>query len=216
MKDKHNESIMKDSEKENDIIEAIKKKQEVAQNDNESEQEDKFGFMDGLEGMDLNMIKEQAEQAAKAITEKIAKAEEEVLEYRTIAQRVQAEFDNYRKRNALAVFEAREEGQIDVIISILPIIDNFERALASLQGKVDEKNYEGIEMIYKLCLSVLESNNIEEIEALGEKFDPSIHNAAMQSPIQDGQSEDEIIGVFQKGYKKGDKIIRHCMVNVAK
>ncbi len=214
MKDNNKESFMKDKEIENDIIEAIKKKQAAAQNDDdEKEQPD---FMQGLEGMDLNMIKEQAEQAAKAISEKIAKADEEVLEYRMIAQRVQAEFDNYRKRNALAVSEAREEGQIDVIKSILPIVDNFERALASLKGNVDEKNYEGIEMIYKQCLSVLESNNIEEIDALGEKFDPALHNAAMQSPMQEGQGEEEIIDVFQKGYKKGDRIIRHCMVNVAK
>lgn len=217
MKDKP-ENIEEQDEtlSEQDIIEQIKRQQESMQEDDEEEKTDAESIFEGLEGLDLNMIKEQAEQFANSINERIAKAEQDAIEYKAMAQRIQAEFENYRKRNAYATSQAREDGQIDIIKCILPIIDNFERAMASLKGEVDEKNYKGIEMIYKQCLDVLKNNCIEEIEALGQQFDPALHNAAMQTERQDGQKEDEIVAVFQKGYKKGENIIRHSMVSVAK
>jgi len=203
---------------EEDIIEEIKKQQESLHSVKEDDdgETDAANILERLEGLDLNAIKEQAEQFANSINERIAKAEQQTIEYKEIAQRIQAEFDNYRKRNAYAISGAKEDGQIEVIKSILPIIDNFERAMASMKDEVDEKNYAGIEMIYKQCLEILKSNGIEEIEALGKQFDPSLHNAAMQIPLQAGQKEDEIVAVFQKGYKKGDNVIRHSMVSVAK
>lgn len=211
------ETQEENSKNEQDIIEQIKKQQEAAQTDDTDDGDiDPASILDGLEGLDMDAIKEQAQQFASSINERIANAEKQSIEYRAAAQRIQAEFDNYRKRNAYAVSGAKEEGQIDIIKNLLPIIDNFERALESLKDNVDDKHYEGVEMIYKQCLEILKSNGIEEIEALGKQFDPLVHNAAMQAPIQEGQKEDEIVAVFQKGYKKGDNIIRHSMVSVAK
>lgn len=212
---------------EQDIIEAIRKKQAAKQKEAEEKEKEKDKKIDlndlkdlkdlgGLEGLDFNAIKDQAEAFYKEINAQVQKSEEQAAEYRITAQRVQAEFDNFRKRNAYAVSEAFEEGQLDVIKNLLPIIDNFERALETLKEGADEKVYAGVEMIYKQCLSILEVNNVEEIEALGKQFDPNLHNAVMQAAVEEGQNEDQIVAVFQKGYKKGDKIIRHSMVNVAK
>lgn len=213
---------------EQDIIEAIRKKQAAKQQEAEKkEKEKKIDLKDlkdlndlkdlgGIEGLDFNAIKDQAEAFYKEINAQVQKSEEQAAEYRITAQRVQAEFDNFRKRNAYAVSEAFEEGQLDIIKNLLPIIDNFERALETLKDGTDTKVYEGVELIYKQCLSILQANNVEEIDALGKQFDPNLHNAVMQAPVTDGQNEDQIVAVFQKGYKKGDKIIRHSMVNVAK
>ena len=132
---------------------------------------------------------------------------------KNLAQRVQADFDNFRRRNASVYADSLAEGERNVIKELLPVIDNFERALNNSEN-VDKNYVEGVRLVYKQLMDVLTKTGLEEIDASG-KFDPKLHNAVMQGESDDAESGD-ILEVFQKGYKVKDRIIRHSMVKVAK
>lgn len=127
--------------------------------------------------------------------------------------RMLAEYDNFRKRSLREKDSMFSDGIIKVVAATLPVIDNFERALASDCGDAEFKN--GVDMIYKQFVAVLESLEVRELVCEGEKFDPSKHNAIMH--IDDEQyGENEVIEVFQKGYLyKDETVIRHSVVKVA-
>ena len=133
--------------------------------------------------------------------------------YINLAKRVQADFDNFRRRNASVYADSLAEGERNVIKELLPVIDNFERALNNSEN-VDQNYVEGVRLVYKQLMDVLTKKGLEEIDASG-KFDPELHNAVMQGESDDAESGD-ILEVFQKGYKVKDRIIRHSMVKVAK
>ena len=126
--------------------------------------------------------------------------------------RTLAEYDNFRKRSQKEKDALYPEAVANTVLTFLPVLDNFERALASECKDQDFKK--GIELImnaFKDCLTKLK---VEEIASLGEEFDPNLHNAVMH--IEDDTTADNVIvEVFQKGYKMGDKVIRHAMVKVA-
>ena len=132
---------------------------------------------------------------------------------KNLAQRVQADFDNFRRRNASVYADSLAEGERNVIKELLPVIDNFERALNNSEN-VDQNYVEGVRLVYKQLMNVLTKKGLEEIDASGQ-FDPELHNAVMQGESEDAESGD-ILDVFQKGYKVKDRIIRHSMVKVAK
>lgn len=142
--------------------------------------------------------------------ELIAMAEAKAKEYRELAQRVQAEFDNYRKRNNESVRNARIEGGNEVILGLLPLADTMEIALKMV---TDEKSKEGIQLIYKQLKSLLEKYEVTEIEAQGEAFDPDLHHAVLQ--IEDAEQAGKVVEVLQKGYRRSGKVIRYAMVKVA-
>lgn len=126
--------------------------------------------------------------------------------------RLMAEYDNFRKRTAKEKSEIYSDATIKAVGDILPIYDNFERALAS--ESADENFKKGIEMIFNLFTETLKKLNVEIINPVGEEFDPNIAQAVNQ--VQDENFGDNTVSqVFQKGYKLGDKIIRHAMVVVA-
>lgn len=130
-------------------------------------------------------------------------------EFKNMAQRIQAEFDNYRKRNAEAVRNARNDGIDDAVSMLFPVLDNFERGI----NAVEEQAKAGIELIYKQILAVLEKLEVKEIAALGEEFDPAYHNAIAK--CEDEQNSNKVVEVFQKGYIRKNKVLRHAMVKVA-
>lgn len=144
--------------------------------------------------------------------EKVVSKEEEYL---ALAQRIQADFDNYRKRNVSLRADAVTDGKVEVIKAFLPVLDNLERALETEQknGTVGSL-MEGLEIVLKQMLQTLASLGVEEIEAENKPFDPTCHNAMMQIPACEGQEKGIVAAVFQKGYKMGDKIIRYSMVQV--
>jgi len=127
--------------------------------------------------------------------------------------RMLAEYDNFRKRTLKEKEGMFSDGILKVVTAILPVIDNFERALASDCGDGEFKN--GIDMIYKQFLTALQNLEIKELICKGETFDPSKHNAIMH--IDDEQyGENEVIEIFQKGYLyKDETVIRHAVVKVA-
>ena len=126
--------------------------------------------------------------------------------------RLMAEFDNFKKRTQKEKEELGAFATVNTIEKLLPVIDNLERAISS----IEEKNTfsDGVEMVYKQLIEILEKIGVEEIESVGKEFDPNIHNAVMH--IEDEESGSNIIvEEFMKGYKFKDKVIRYSMVKVA-
>ena len=124
-----------------------------------------------------------------------------------------AEFDNYKKRNAKVWQEAFNEGATSVILKILSVGDNLDFAL---NMELDEKTMEGIKNIKKKFDETLKSLDCEEINPVGQVFDPNIAEAVMQTEKQDGEESDTVKQVLLKGYKLKDKIIRYAKVSVIK
>ncbi|MFR1517630.1 MAG: nucleotide exchange factor GrpE [Clostridia bacterium] len=143
--------------------------------------------------------------------ETLKKEMEEVKDRYT---RLAAEYDNYRKRTAKEIDMRYEDAKADVWKNIIGIIDDFERAL---QAEIlpECQNYkEGVNLIYKKLSDMMASSGIEEIKALHEPFNPELHNAVMHIDSEDA-GENEVVEVFVKGYRLGDKVIRPSMVKVA-
>ena len=137
-----------------------------------------------------------------------------VVDNAALLQRLQADFDNYRRRNASIAADSLDEGERNLIKALLPVLDNFDRALAAVPE--DEKTawVDGMKLVSKQLYETLYKAGLEEIQAEGQ-FDPELHDAVMQEENEDKESG-EIIDVFQKGYKVKNRIIRHSMVKVAK
>ena len=147
--------------------------------------------------------------AAKAHIEAITKEKDETV---NLLQRIQADFDNFRRRNASIRLDSYEEGKRDTVKELLPALDNLERALESIPAE-NAGWRDGVAMVHRQMLESLKKLGLEEIET-DCKFDPSKHEAVMQEKM-DGKEPGDIVVVFQKGYRMGDKILRHCMVKVA-
>ena len=130
-----------------------------------------------------------------------------------MAQRLQADFDNYRKRNVAIRADSLEEGTRELIRSLLPVLDNFDRALENCEN-VDPGWVDGIKLVHKQLTGILQKNGLEEIPAEGA-FNADLHEAVMQEEAE-GRESGAILAVFQKGYKVKDRIVRHSMVKVAK
>lgn len=128
-----------------------------------------------------------------------------------LAQRLAAEFDNYRKRNAEIVKQSEENGIIKVVTKILPCLDAFDNAFKIIN---DEGSLKGLKLIYDQLNNMLASLNITEIEAEGCDFDPNLHNAVLAEEAEG--KENKVLEVFQKGYKLNDRVIRYAMVKVGK
>lgn len=146
------------------------------------------------------------------VKEHIEKLQNENSAMTDTAKRLQAEFDNYRRRNANLHKDAVDEGVRMAITQLLPVLDNYERALSALDSE-DGAEKSGIQLIFKQLLSSLEKLGLAEIDT-GGKFDPNFHDAVMQETVEGAESGD-ILLVLQKGYKVNDRIIRHSMVKVA-
>ena len=155
--------------------------------------------------------KENAEETAEEISEE-DKLKAELAESKDKYLRLMAEYDNFRKRSAKERLELSAAVKGDTVADILPVLDNFERALNT--ETEDEAYKQGIEMIFKQFTDALTKLGIEPIDPVGEVFDPNIANAVNQ--IEDPELGENVVAqVFQKGYRIGDKVIRYAMVVVA-
>ncbi len=147
----------------------------------------------------------------KKLKEKLEKAEADLVAANDKYLRMIAEYDNFRKRSAKERDGAYADAYTDALSAILPVIDNLERALAFSEG---ETLTQGVQMTLKQFEDALSRLGVEAFGARGDIFDPHFHNAVMQA--EDPELESNTIAeVFQKGYKKGDRIIRDAMVKVA-
>ena len=143
------------------------------------------------------------------------KKDEKIDELTDRLTRQMAEFDNFRKRTEKEKSQMYEIGAKDIIEKILPIVDNFERGLASMPEEEKATPFaEGMEKIYKQLMTTLETIDVKPIEAVGKEFNPDFHNAVMH--VEDEELDENIIvEEFQKGYTYRDSVVRHSMVKVA-
>lgn len=150
--------------------------------------------------------KKDREAELKETAEKLIQAEKEKY------LRLCAEYDNFRKRSQRERDTLYADIKADTLLKFLPVYDNLERALAT--PTEDEAYRRGVEMIMTQFCTTMQKLGITEIEALGQKFDPNVHNAVMH--VEDESfGENEVVEVFQKGFMLNDKVIRFAMVKVA-
>lgn len=144
--------------------------------------------------------------------EEISSLKEELDKQKEIFMRTAAEYDNFRKRTEREKSNIYNDATASAVQTILPVLDSLERAVESLNG-ADDEHTKGMTMIMAQMQEALKKLNVEEYGARGDEFNPEIHNAVAQ--VEDPElEENQIAVVFQKGYKIGDKIIRHAMVQV--
>ena len=143
------------------------------------------------------------------------KKDEKIADLTDRLQRQMAEFDNFRKRTEKEKSQMFDTGAKSIIEKVLPVVDNFERALACVpEGQKEDPFVEGMEKVYKQMMKMFEEAGIEPIEAVGKQFDPNFHNAVMH--VEDDQyDENVVVEEFQKGYTYHDSVVRHSMVKVA-
>ena len=144
--------------------------------------------------------------------EKAAEKKEEDEDLNTRYMRLMADFQNFRRRTEKEKSDIYAFGNEKLVSDLLPVLDNFERALAA--APEGDKFAEGMELIYKQMVDVLKKNKVEEIEAEGKVFDPNLHNAVMRQ-AKEGAESDTIITVLQKGYTLNGKVVRPSTVIVA-
>ncbi len=154
----------------------------------------------------------ELEEKLKTAETELEKSFEKVKNLNTMYVRLQADFDNYKKRTADQLKNMRGEGIAEAMIKVIPIADVIGNALKMI---TDEKVAEGVNMINRQLNDTLEAFGVEEIQALGKPFDPTLHNAILRVPSDDPEMSSNVIEVFQKGYRMGDKILRHSVVKVA-
>ena len=154
------------------------------------------------------LVAELAALKKEAETEKARAAE-----MTDSARRLQAEFDNYRKRMNDNSRKVREDATAEVLVKVVPVLDTIAQALNMID---DEKVAGGVKMIGDEITKLLGSYGVVEIEAEGKEFDPKLHEAIMQMPAETEEQKDTVKQVFQKGYKMGDKVIRPARVIVNK
>jgi len=168
--------------------------------------------------------KETKDKAVKLQDKKIVKlekalaqAEDEKCSFKDSYQRTFSEFNNFKKRNASAIGCAMKDGACDTVAKILPVLDNFERALEHAEDQEDSAFADGVSLVYKQLVDILIGMGVSEIPSLGEPFDPNVHHAIQQVEAEEGEAEpNTVVMVVQKGYMLGEKILRHSMVIVSK
>ena len=157
---------------------------------------------------------EISEKVEKKQTEKevLKQKQEELDDITDRYKRILAEFENFKKRSGKERESLYNMILSDIVSSILPILDNLENAVKA-ESK-DEEYKKGIELVLKQFQDTLKSKGVEEIKTVGETFDPELHEA-VRSVQDETKGEKEIVEVYRKGYKIGNKVIRHAMVSVA-
>ena len=156
--------------------------------------------------------KEENQEEMKQEKNELELKQEELDEITDRYKRVLAEFENYKKRSSKERENLYNSILADVVESILPVLDNLENAA---KVETEDENYKkGVEMVLQQFKIVLGAKGVEEIKTVGETFDPELHEA-VSSVVDESLGEKEIKEVYRKGYKIGNKVIRHSMVVVA-
>jgi len=198
-----------DKEKENSEMETAKKENEAAE---KTAQETEEVVAEELDGIQIELSREELIEEVKEKNEKIEEMDAEIDDLLSRLQRLQADFVNYRKRSQREKSEMSARGKIELCSSLLPVIDNFERALKA-EDNIDDF-YKGVEMIYNQILKTFAEQGIEEILAEDEEFNPEYHEAIMRVESEEFE-EGTVVEVVQKGFSLDDRVIRPAMVKVA-
>ena len=200
-----------DSEETDEASETDVQKEEASDTsvaeDSETEPSGEEEEREGKEDKKLFKKKQKADKKQHALKEKIDELEDKV-------KRQMAEFDNFRKRTEKEKTAMFETGARSVIEKILPVVDNFERGFSSIPEEEKGTSFAaGMEMVYKQLMTELEKMDVKPIPAVGEEFDPNLHNAVMQ--VESEEYETGVIAQeLQKGYTYRGTVVRHSMVAV--
>lgn len=149
------------------------------------------------------------------LEEKLTLAEQKAHENWEKSVRATAELDNVRRRSEREVANAHRYGQEKLISSLLPVIDSLEQALQLTENDTTSAMREGLELTMKLFLDALQKYDVEQIDPIGEVFDPQFHEAMSMQDVED-KPANTVVAVFQKGYKLSDRVIRPARVIVSK
>jgi molecular chaperone GrpE len=162
-------------------------------------------------------IEQAAETAAGAADSTVKNdAERQRDEYYDLLLRKTAEFDNFRKRTERERQVVGEAAAADLLLELLPLVDDLERALqAETPAEGTDAYRRGVELIHRQLLEILRKRGVRTIEALGADFDPYYHQAVSHEPVE-GKRDGEVIEEFRRGYMLGDRLLRPAMVKVAK
>lgn len=160
------------------------------------------------------VAKEEAEEKKKAKKKKKDKKDEKIEELNDRLMRNLAEFENFRNRSEKEKGAMFDMGAKSVVEKILPVVDNLERGFDGLSDEEKESPFvKGIEAVYKQLQTAFEELGVTPIEALGQEFDPNLHNAVMHDE-DDSDETNKVVEEFQKGYLYKDSVVRHSMVKV--
>ena len=194
-----NEDILKpegsgDSPKEADTDSESKEKEEESKGDRKS--------------------KKKKKKSGKALEKALEKSESRVAELTDLYQRLMAEFENARKRNAKEQSRMYDVGAKEVLSKLLPVIDNFERGIDALSEEEKEGAFaQGVIKIYQQLMTTMEELGVKAMDAKGKEFNPDLHNAVMHEEDPE-MGENLVAEEFQKGYMYKDSVLRHSMVKV--
>lgn len=129
--------------------------------------------------------------------------------------RLYSEFENFRRRSKKDVSDAKEKGRSEVVLAILPVLDDFERAMGSMNESAESKEvYEGVELIYNKFKNTLQEQGLVEMEPQGQTFDPEYHEAMTKTQAPSEDQKGKVVDVVEKGYMLNDRIVRHAKVVV--
>ena len=156
--------------------------------------------------------KEEKQEKPEKVTIQVVEKPDKSQEYLEMAQRIQAEFDNYRRRNLDIAKNSRQDGIAFAVTELLPILDTINSAKRQIK---DETFAKAIDAIYKQTLDCFAKIGVTKIEAVGKPFDPNYHNAIMAEEVK-GTKPDMVLDEFQEGFMMNGKIIRHSVVKVSK
>ena len=188
----------------------INKKEETLE-EAEILEDQEFEGIDEEQIVSLEGFLEELQSSNKKLEDERVRLENEANAYKDKLLRLSAEYDNYRKRTIKEKEGIYTDACEDVLKTMFPVLDNLERA-AAVDGSIEDIK-KGIELTIRQFKDSLEKLLVEEV-SISEGFDPNLHNAVMH--VEDSNfGEKEIVEVFQKGYKKGDRVLRHSMVKVA-
>lgn len=213
------------AKKEVDFEEKKKQKEESELTEDETELETKENEPeDKVEEINEDSVAEQTdeelevadlEEQIEDLEEELERSEEEKEEYINKLQRQRADFSNYKKRVKKEKDRLKENATKELVSDLLPILDNFERALASSAEDENLADFmEGMEMISRQLVKVLQQEGLEEISTIGEEFDPNLHEAVAKESSDEYESG-VVIEELQKGYSFNGQVLRAAMVKVA-
>lgn len=167
----------------------------------------------GSTGDDVGLEPREGSEGTSAETE-VETLRREAQEMRDIAQRKQAEFENYRRRVERERAELNRQAGFDLVREILPVLDNLERAIQASQSSPEENFRAGVEIIHRQFQEILVRLGLSEVESEGKPFDPHVHEAVTRVET-DEHPDGVVVEVFQKGYLFGERLLRPAMVSVA-
>lgn len=209
------EKAVTEEEKTTEHTEQEEAAKEVLQQEEEASEETKQEPEEKEEADEKKGFFKKKGKSAKTLEIELKKAKEETEEYKDRYQRLMAEFENARKRNAKETGRMYDMGAKDILEKLLPVVDNFERGLASATDEEKETPFvQGIDKIYKQLMTTLDELGVTPMEAEGKEFNPDFHNAVMHVENEE-LGENVVAAELQKGYMYKDMVLRHSMVTVA-